>query len=286
MVILLIYVNWYALSVNRRLSKSSTDLRTNNNVHRQIPPLGPSTSAPSNHLNNLIHNSQRRRTTSEESFNPRHESVYNWRFRDDVVNEGSSGLGASYSNGLNNSSMPAKYCHRVEYLPCDGICAEENFVVEDTQPDSGRSGSSCRTSRGCNTEETRILQDPVKSFELGKQFEKERGDATTSMENLTTIQRTRMPKSRSVFTLPSQENVDARKSQSGDYFQSSNARVRNDLDSQFNMMKVSTTAPQKMDCSRIKTSLSNSSPKSVKPPYMNGNGGAGDLPHTLGTVPK
>ncbi|CAL8121838.1 unnamed protein product [Orchesella dallaii] len=264
--------------INRRLSRSSVDLRSSN-----INP-NPVNTAPNSNFSNSFQTRQRR--VSEDVPHHPSESVYNWRFKDDVIQPVSvvnQSSGANFSNGFHNPSLPTKYCHRVEYLPCDGICAEENFIVDDTQPESARSASSCRTSRGCNTEETRILEDPLKSFSQTTIRPVDKNLESAPASNLEGG--VQMPKSRSVLTVPSRQVENGRGKETFEWFQTKTVgNDTNDIGRRLNSMKVSST--QQPENGRVKTSVSCSSLKSFKTPQMNGDGGAGDFPHSLGTVPK
>ena len=81
------------------------------------------------------------------------ESVYNWRFSENP-SDNATGPGRARKS---QSDSKIQAFHRVEYLPCDGICAEE--VLPPESPDGASGRSSSRTSRGINTEETRIIED-------------------------------------------------------------------------------------------------------------------------------
>lgn len=220
----------------------------------------------------------RRRRGSQESFHSPQESVYNWRFKDDINEFAPS---ARFSKDINNSSIPAKYCHRVEYLPCDGICAEENFMVDDGAPESARSASSCRTSRGCNTEETRILDDPVKSFELDRQSVDNSRDVAQSCSFQEPVSKPNLgPKSRSVHTIPSQVNY-GRKNVDSQWFKGNGANEGS------NTLDIMSGGREKPGMGKLKTSASATSLKSGKQAQINGIGlGGGDYPHNLGSVPK
>lgn len=82
---------------------------------------------------------------------PSDESMYKWKLSDNGHGQVLRGC---------ESTQSLQHCHRIEYLPCDGICADEVVSSESTNPnpDSARSTSS-RTSRGCNTDETRIFPE-------------------------------------------------------------------------------------------------------------------------------
>jgi hypothetical protein len=168
-----------------RLSRSSVDLRSQSSQSayaRQDIPLRRQGSISAYHQPARQSMSHPEIPTSVQIFqhNPPDESIYKWKFNDDPP--------LVYKNGDNNNllssqnqqsltslapSQPSPQCHRVEYLPCDGICAEETYVniVNHTgNPESARSTSS-RTSRGCNTEETRIFAETKVQQQIQEQQE-------------------------------------------------------------------------------------------------------------------
>jgi len=126
----------------RRLSRSFADLSIDHLGSDSTARKGLSVSA-----NGQSQPSRRK----NQPLRPEEESVYNWRFSDSP-----SQPQPEFVPGKHHEKQ--QKCHRVEYLPCDGICADE-AVVDDKSNDSARSTTSSRTSRGCNTEETRIIQD-------------------------------------------------------------------------------------------------------------------------------
>ena len=133
----------HAANARRSRSSSSTDLRK--------------TETPTNKHCHEVPSYLRRKP---KPLLPQEESVYNWRFMDsnnlppNLVEQQKQENPDKFAKFQNAKDL---HVHRVEYLPCDGICAEET-VVGGQNGDSGRSSSSSRTSRGMNTDETRIYQ--------------------------------------------------------------------------------------------------------------------------------
>ncbi|CAG7835024.1 unnamed protein product [Allacma fusca] len=137
------------MPVNRRLSRSSTDLASM--TKQKTGYTSTATSAPPGQQRGITvdgpGNYIPRARRKPPGLQVEDESVYNWRFSDN----------STPTNFFNSAQNPKiKTFHRVEYLPCDGICADE--TVED-HGCNGSGRSSSRTSRGMNTEETRIIQD-------------------------------------------------------------------------------------------------------------------------------
>ncbi len=107
---------------------------------------------------------------------PHEESVYNWKFVDrnsfpsNFVEQQRHEHPGKFAKFQNAKDL---HVHRVEYLPCDGICADETVVVNGQNGDSGRSSSSSRTSRGINTEETRIFpMENLRQAQSSQSFER------------------------------------------------------------------------------------------------------------------
>lgn len=158
-------------SRNSRLSRSSVDLRSHSvqSGFGQEPQQRPlrrqgSISASGNNFG-----SKQSIMTKTPDFqilqpNPPNESIYKWKFNEEsephqIVRNGNGPDSNSNHNFYQAPPQPVPGSHRVEYIPCDGICAEETIVDNlNNHPDSARSSSS-RTSRGCNTEETRIFPE-------------------------------------------------------------------------------------------------------------------------------
>lgn len=204
---------------------------------------------------------------------PPSESVYNWRFADNQSirapsqnNTRDGGENTSYYDELHQE--PLQY-HRVEYLPCDGICADEP-VLDPRESDSGRSTSS-RTSRGCNTEETRMISDNAlfSSRVLTGDGDKVHFDELDSK------------------TLPSNdcsfENRQGRNLSYGDITVGTTRENNNNVVSSMESLKINGSQHN-----NLAVQVGNRETHNYKNmgQHFKSTGIGGDLPHNLGSVPK
>ena len=143
-------------NLDRRLSRSSTDLTSRRRSGVESTSGDGATSAPILRSKPKVIDAQGpgnyvpRAKRKPKGLQIEDESVYNWRFTENSTGPPDPGRARK-----SQSDSKIQGFHRVEYLPCDGICAEE--VLPESPDGSGRSSS--RTSRGMNTEETRIIED-------------------------------------------------------------------------------------------------------------------------------
>jgi hypothetical protein len=237
---------------------------------------------------------------------PPDESIYKWRFNDDQSSRMAKN-GDHTHHTPESVRYPQQHCHRVEYLPCDGICAEETHV-DETNLDSARSTSS-RTSRGCNTEETRIIADSgansVKSFNLRGLNLSSSSPLIREQNNTTDVRRVESqphvppyhqappstPKQKGVFTMANGNGIQGSNAGDGSHdgfpdYSIPTGRFaqqkRNKSSQDFNII----TGDQLESGMKAMHLQNRNKEKNSGSVSSVARGSAGDLPHSLGTVPK
>jgi hypothetical protein len=221
------------------------------------------------------------------------ESIYKWKFNDtDDQQQHVMRSGHFPMSNSSQISQPVSNCHRVEYLPCDGICAEET-ILDSTHnnPDSARSNSSARTSRGCNTEETRIfpetklhqqLQTPyeLRGLLLGKNEPYRAEEANVPPQQFQTTNGgfyngNGVPMTRSNRQ---QENTNTNRMKERNFYPfhgEDRGGGGGDVIDQMKSMSIRNERHRNDNKSGRAAGLKSG-----------GSGGGGDVPHALGTVPK
>jgi len=227
---------------------------------------------------------------------PLDESVYKWRFNDSpplIVENGGGGdgFGVDMRSQANCQKYPMQQVHRVEYLPCDGICAEESHG-DDNNLDSARSNSS-RTSRGCNTEETRLIGDrggAKSAFSLGGLNMNNRCESEMGMRRVESQPHLNPHSSSPSVKQPHPFNHGYSNGDRGDtadmgrdYGRYGQHLKRNTSSQSFDIitgddLETGMKGLKLRSVNKNKLGSTNSTPKVTT--------ASGDLPHSLGTVPK